>query len=320
MPSWAPCLAKIKAALDADSHLHIVSNGDQYFTEYIKSPDNNMPSILPRPSDPSSLLCYQFAIDAIKSGKYADAIKMLDISGAETTDSMILQLSLAMQMDPSKDVTMIIESLFQQESQIGKGGGSTSVESLAALSIELKKHREPTSDFIQRRMYPLAPSYQRGKQSGRHRSRIIGESAFSKIDIKQPLDDNLFSREFPESKLVWNEGPNKEKENLLLLDHIQEWFGRCRPVILGKEGAKSAEDRGASTLADILNANDDDSFGGEDDDDFKDGWVDGVGEGLKGEILRNPVYLVEPNFPLVSISPHVRVIPFKFPNFRCRRR
>jgi hypothetical protein len=68
-----------------------------------------------------------------------------------------------------------------------------------------------------------------------------------------------------------------------MLDHIQEWFGRRRPVILGKEGAKSAEDRGASTLADILNQGDDDSFGAENDDDFKDGWVDGVGEGLKDE-------------------------------------
>jgi hypothetical protein len=68
-----------------------------------------------------------------------------------------------------------------------------------------------------------------------------------------------------------------------MLDHIQEWFGRRKPIILGKEGAKSAEDRGASTLADILNQGDDDSFGAENDDDFKDGWVDGVGEGLKDE-------------------------------------
>jgi hypothetical protein len=68
-----------------------------------------------------------------------------------------------------------------------------------------------------------------------------------------------------------------------MLDHIQEWFGRRRPVILGKEGAKSAEDRGASTLADILAQPDDDSFGGESEEDFKDGWVEGVGEGQKDE-------------------------------------
>jgi hypothetical protein len=74
-----------------------------------------------------------------------------------------------------------------------------------------------------------------------------------------------------------------EKENLLMLDGIQEWFGRRRPVILGKEGAKDAETKGTSTLADILNQGDDDSFGAEDDDDFKDGWVEGVGEGIKDE-------------------------------------
>jgi hypothetical protein len=68
-----------------------------------------------------------------------------------------------------------------------------------------------------------------------------------------------------------------------MLDDIREWFGRRRPVILGKEGAKSAEDRGASTLADILNQGDDDSFGGENEDDFKDGWVEGIGEGMKDE-------------------------------------
>ena len=68
-----------------------------------------------------------------------------------------------------------------------------------------------------------------------------------------------------------------------MLDDIKDWFGRRRPVVLGKEGAKSAEDRGASTLADILNKGDDDSFGADSEDDFKDGWVDGVGEGHKDE-------------------------------------
>lgn len=84
------------------------------------------------------------------------------------------------------------------------------------------------------------------------------------------------SRELPESKLVW------EKDKLLLLDNIQDWLGSSRPIILGKEGAKNAEDRGASTLADILHANHDDGVVGESDDDFKDVWVDGVGGGLKG--------------------------------------
>lgn len=281
LPSWMPASAKINAALDTDTHLHVVSNGDQYFTEYIKSPDTNMSSILPPPSDPSSLLCKQFALDAIKEGNYVDALKMLDIVGTESMDAIILQLSFAMQVNSALDVTPILDSLYRRDSQIGKAN-STAVASMAALAIELKNNATPGSEFNQRWMQSLAPSFQRGKKAGRHRNSIMGESALSKLGAHRPAKDGLFSREIPESKLVWNEGPNREKENLLMLDHVQEWFGRRRPVILGKEGARSAEDRGASTLADILHSTDDDSFGAENDD-FKDGWVDGVGEGLKDE-------------------------------------
>lgn len=73
-----------------------------------------------------------------------------------------------------------------------------------------------------------------------------------------------------------------------MLDRVEDWLGRRRPVILGKEGASAAGDRGEKTLADILNKNDDDddSFGGKDEGDLeseKDGWVDGVGEGRTDE-------------------------------------
>jgi hypothetical protein len=286
MPTWMPVSAKMKASRDSDTHLHILSSGDQYFTEYIKSPDHNMASTLPRPTDPTSLLCQQLAIDALKRGSYTDAIKMLDLVGTESSDAAILQISMALQSDSTKDVSSIMGSLFQRDSQTGKGSGATAVESFAALATELRKKREPSNEFIKRWMQPLAPSFQRGKLAGRHRSRILGESVFSGFGTVEQTRDNLFSRELPESKLVWNEGPNREKENLLTLDNFHEWYGRRRPVVLGKDGAKSAEDRGASTLADILHSNDDDSFGGENDDDFKDGWVDGVGEGLKGMTFR----------------------------------
>lgn len=85
----------------------------------------------------------------------------------------------------------------------------------------------------------------------------------------------------------------KDKENLLLLDRMEEWLGRKRPAILGKEGAAAALERGEKTLADILNrANqyDDDSFGGDSDTGgdamgvlVKEGWADGVGEGRTDE-------------------------------------
>eukprot|EP00536_Pseudo-nitzschia_multiseries_P007798 jgi/Psemu1/256590/estExt_Genewise1Plus.C_1870025 len=282
LPPYLPITAKTMAALDADTHLHLIASGDQYFTEYVKSPDNNMSSTLPRPSDPTAILCQQFAVDAIQKGNFLDAVKMLDIAGTESADAMMLQLSMALQLGPSMKTNPIVDALYQQDSHTEEKIPST-VASLAALAIELKNGKTPSPGFNHKWLQSLAPSVQRSRRAGRHRSRLIGESSLSGVAPKGPLQDKLFSKDIPESKLVWNEGPNREKENLLMLDNIQEWFGRKRPVVLGIEGAKSAEERGASTLADILNSNDDDSFGGENDDAFKDGWVDGVGEGLKDE-------------------------------------
>lgn len=78
-----------------------------------------------------------------------------------------------------------------------------------------------------------------------------------------------------------------------MLDRMEEWLGRKRPAILGKDGAAAALERGEKTLADILNrANhyDDDSFGEEIVRDdvavggaLKDGWVVGIGEGRTDE-------------------------------------
>jgi hypothetical protein len=281
LPSYLPVIAKAKGAFDADTHMHLIANGDQYFTEYVKSPDNNMSSTLPRPSDPTATLCRQFGRKSIQEGNVADAMKMLDISGTQSSDAMILQLAMALQLDPSKDTHTIIDALYQHDYQTGKV--PSTVASLAALASELRKGTSPSLKFHQKWIQSLAPSVQRSRKGGRHRSRLLGESSLSNITMSPRIDSKLFSKELPESKLVWNEGPKGEKENLLMLDNIGEWLGRNRPIIFGKEGAQRAEERGASTLAGILHSNDDDSFGGENEDDFHDGWVDGVGEGLKGD-------------------------------------
>ena len=64
---------------------------------------------------------------------------------------------------------------------------------------------------------------------------------------------------------------------------MEDWLGRRRPIILGKEGLAAAGDRGEKTLADLLNQ-DDDSFGGKSDlESEKDDWVEGVGEGRSDE-------------------------------------
>ena len=73
------------------------------------------------------------------------------------------------------------------------------------------------------------------------------------------------------------------------MDRIEEWLGRCRSNVLGKEGAELAAETGASTLADILaaaNTNKDMKTQSSDDESnnsFQDGWIDGVGEGRTDE-------------------------------------
>ena len=285
LPAWMPVSAKVKGAVDSDSNLHAIANGDQYFSEYIKSPDHNMTATLPRPSDPSAASCTNFAMEYLRRGRSLDAFKMLDVAGTEAADAFLLQLSLAMQTHSTKDLSPILNYLCYSDSQMGKTTSASSVASLAALAAELLKNRGAVDDdFTTRWMKPLSPSIQRGRKLGRSRPRIMGESALVMIGRAGPFEDRLFGSEIHESKLVWNEGPNREKENLFLLDSFQEWLGRRRPLILGKEGVKSAEDRGASTLADILAQPDDASFCTVDaDDDVEVGWIDGVGEGQKDE-------------------------------------
>jgi hypothetical protein len=209
MPGWMPVSAKAHAAIDADTNLHIIANGDQYFSEYVKSPDNNMTSSLPRPTDPSSFYCKEYALIALKKGNVLDAFKMLDIAGTESSDAVLLQLSLALQLDPFKDTTRIIEAICQSDAQMSKSS-CTATAALAALALEIKNKRvragQPTSgDFSKRWMKRLAPSLLRGKRTGRSRQRIIGEGALAKLGgtEKSNKGTKMFVSELNEAKHVW---------------------------------------------------------------------------------------------------------------------
>lgn len=115
---------------------------------------------------------------------------------------------------------------------------------------------------------------------------LVSSTANADIVVTVKVRTDIYSCSF----IVYrNEGPEKNKENLLLLDRMEDWLGRKRPAVLGKEGAEAALERGEKTLADILNrANDydEDSFGGESAADgtlLKDGWVEGIGEARADE-------------------------------------
>lgn len=290
LPPWLPVSSRIRGALNSDTLLHILSNGDQYLSDYVKNPDGGVIAALPRQTDPVSYLSRDLATEYLRDGKAIDALKMLDIAGSESTDSNIFLLSLMLEKGKSKDTSGILGLI----SGYGEGGvsqpsGEMRLSSaVAAVILSLRNAKTRGGDFamngaeIDRWIKPLAPSLQKGGRFRRVRQRLVGESLLSKAGEKKEEDDPLWTTACNQAKHIWNEGPSREKDKLLMLDRIEDWIGRKRPIILGKEGASAARDRGA--LADILNM-DENSFGGKSDlEDAQDGgWVDGVGEGRTDE-------------------------------------
>ena len=84
-----------------------------------------------------------------------------------------------------------------------------------------------------------------------------------------------------------NTGAFNNKEDLLLLDRIEEWVGRCEVRKIGKEGAEIAAESGEKALQTILAqaAVDNDASSGDSDNDqssvnsFQKKWTENVGDG-----------------------------------------
>jgi len=139
----------------------------------------------------------------------------------------------------------------------------------------------------------LAPSVQMAQKSGRSRTGVIDASLIQTSFPTNSANENIdpaWREAINESKHVWSAGPFGKKEELLQLDNFDDWFGRCRPTVLGEEGVAMAADTGERALANILLAaaqedvdegqvdSEDASVGGK-----RNNWIDGVGEGRLDE-------------------------------------
>jgi hypothetical protein len=82
-----------------------------------------------------------------------------------------------------------------------------------------------------------------------------------------------------------NNGPGKEKENLLLLDSVEDWLGRRQPSLLGKAGVTAAEERGEGALANILDMDKEEESekADVDEESTTKGWDERVGEGRQDD-------------------------------------
>jgi hypothetical protein len=290
LPPCLPVAAKTKATFSSDAFLHVISHGDSYFANYLKSPDHALGAALPRQSDPSSYLCMEYALDAIDKKRPDDALKILDIIGTESADTKMLHLSLLMEKAKNGDATGILHCL-SGLNDIGMNVNSVatimSSASLAAVSALVKASSDlnMSHENIESWMKPLAPTFQQCKGVTQSRQHLVGKRLEVVTGTMSEECERIWTTPCNESKHVWNEGPRKDTENLLMLDSVEDWLGRCRPRILGKGGASAAKDRGETTLADILNKGND-SFadkGGVMDSVEDSGWLDGVGEGRSDE-------------------------------------
>lgn len=213
LPPWLPVGPKSKGALNADAMLHVISNGDNYLYEYIKSPEQNIASTLPRQSDPVAFLCGEYGCSALGDGKPLGALKTLDIPGAEYSESLVLQLSLTLEKSERKEAAGVLSSLsgFGEHVRARQPTSTKSSSSLAALALcchtnamTPSNQRGMTVDQLNVWILPLAPSLQRSKLAGRSRQRILGEKDLERAGGKEVDDsDSVWATPCNESKHVW---------------------------------------------------------------------------------------------------------------------
>jgi hypothetical protein len=208
LPPWLPIAPKSMGVLNADAFMHVAASGDPYFGEYIKEPDQNMPSTMPRQSSSTAYVSAEYAKQALAQGRLLDSCKLFDVVGGEFSESLILQLALALGKDGSTNTMPVLKSLsgyndngFARLEVPGKASCS-----LAALAVALKQSggKPMTRDQISRWMKPLAPSVQKGAQIARPRQKLFGTDDLSGIGQSEALpSDSFWVSACSESKHVW---------------------------------------------------------------------------------------------------------------------
>jgi hypothetical protein len=202
LPPWLPMTTKMGDSLDTDMLFHVLTTGDSYLTDYVKSADRSIAATLPRRSDPSVYLASDLADALFDSGRVRDAIDVLDFAGAQSDDSRLFQLGLLATDDQTK-VTGMLSSIS------GSGATEPSAPSaFAALFASLKtgnsRRPEMNKSEIDKWMRHIAPSFQRIQQSRRSRALLLESSVLDALASKAgPNHDKAWSSQCNESKHIW---------------------------------------------------------------------------------------------------------------------
>jgi hypothetical protein len=138
-------------------------------------------------------------------------VKIFDISGSESTKSIVLQLTLLLEKTKGNKAAGVLKSLsgFSDNGKSCPSALLKSSSSLAALALSLKVNPSASSkqgmtgDQVTCWMKPLAPSLQRSKITSQSRQRIIGEKDLENLGEKGVDLDTVWSTPCNESRHVW---------------------------------------------------------------------------------------------------------------------
>ena len=288
LPHWIPIEPKTGACRNLDMLLPLVSEGDQYLAQYIKAPKNQLPSNLPRINDPACRVVSDKVTGALSACNPTLAITALDFVGSAQFSTTMFQVGLLHSRGSKPTGYDVLRGIAGNGGrELGDKVTPNTLDSLVSLALEMKGLTESrrTSDAKYRTSLSrsLAPSFQRSVNVKRERQEIFEYSLLSFGEEKNDPEDRFWTEPCIEAKHVWNEGPKREKDKLMKLNSLEDWFGKSRPLVIGKAGVSAASDRGGTQLADLI-YNDNESFG--DDEALEgenDGWIDGVGEGRTDE-------------------------------------
>ena len=280
IPSWIPMREKLTASDNVETSLQVLSNGDLELAKAMRGPDFAGSSILPAPGDPSCELAVDLAAKAVRDGSLQDAIRLLDFA---SSDHLLLDLVSSLRTRaPSTFEPTLLELL---KNRRNREGIQDYEEALIRASLN------PESVNISH----LAPSVQTPQSGERARCALINKQAVQSAVPKETLPQNrnaIWTQTIKTDAHLWSTGPFNEKENILELNSIDDWLGRSRLNILGKEGVENATDTGEWALAKILSAAEQEeqfaqsSMGAETSGSSQgktENWVQGIGEGRLDE-------------------------------------
>eukprot|EP00956_Cyclotella_meneghiniana_P022269 scaffold41876_cov59-Cyclotella_meneghiniana.AAC.1 len=258
LPPWITISSKLMAAVDSDTRLQVMSNGNVKLNVTMKS-FNNVEAL---------------AYNTVKDNVDSDALRMLDFVGTISSSDALKQILLSINAQESlskldhgektgTDLNALLPRLISCLASRDTKKESEIIGSQLALSVQTNAIAD----------LPIG-------------SCMIDKESLEAVVPKSTSLENSNDFIVKEAQHIWSTGPFHQKAKLLSLDAIEDWFGRCLPTLLGNEGVAMAEETGEQTLQHILTAaaldERESTSAPEQENDYnavkRNNWVEGIGD------------------------------------------